>query len=164
MPARQRKPRARRSLPVARFRLPALEQRQLDLIGLALVGAGVFFAGLIYFAWDGGEGGSWTVDGLRRLIGAVYYGVPVALIAVGAVLILRPILSAVRPLKAGGLCLFAGVALGLAAGTLGPGGGAVRWDAEWVRPRGGLVGEALYWGVSGTLGAIGAHIVTVFLF
>jgi DNA segregation ATPase FtsK/SpoIIIE, S-DNA-T family len=166
MPARQRKPRARRALPVARFRLPALEQRQLDLVGLALVGAGAFFGGLIYFAWDGGEGGSWAVDGLRRLIGAVYYGVPVALVGGGLVLVLRPMLPAVRPFRAGGLCLFAALAIGLAAGTLdlGPGGSEVRWDAEWIRPRGGAVGEALYWGVSTALGSVGAHIVTLFLF
>ena len=41
---------------------------------------------------------------------------------------------------------------------------AVRWDAEWVRPRGGMVGEALYWGASTALGSVGAHIVAVFLF
>ena len=46
-------------------RLPVLEQRHLDLIGLALVAAGIFFAGLIYLDWDGGAGGSWAVDGLR---------------------------------------------------------------------------------------------------
>ena len=45
-------------------RLPALEQRQLDLIGLALVAAGIFFAFLVYLDWDGGAGGSRAVDGL----------------------------------------------------------------------------------------------------
>ena len=75
-------------------------------------------------------------------------------------------LPAVRPFRAGGLCLFAALALGLAAGTLGlgPGGSAVHWDAEWVRPRGGLAGEALYWGASTALGTVGAHIVAVFGF
>jgi DNA segregation ATPase FtsK/SpoIIIE, S-DNA-T family len=33
-----------------------------------------------------------------------------------------------------------------------------------VRPRGGLVGEALYWGISTALGEVGAHIVALFLF
>jgi S-DNA-T family DNA segregation ATPase FtsK/SpoIIIE len=151
---------------VAWPRLPVLEQRQLDLIGLALVAAGVFFAGLIYLDWDGGEGGRWAVDGLRQLIGAVHYGMPVALIASGALVVLRPMLPAVRPFRAGGLCLSAAVALGLAAGTLGlgPGGSAVHWDAAWVRPRAGVIGEALYWAVSTALGAVGAHIVALFLF
>jgi S-DNA-T family DNA segregation ATPase FtsK/SpoIIIE len=165
MAARKPKPRARRSAPAARLRLPALEQRQIDLIGLGLVAASVFFAFLIYLRWDGGEAGSWAVDGLQRLFGAVHYGVPVALMATGAILVLRDMLPAVKPLRAGGLCLFAALTLGLAAGTLGlgPGGAEVRWEAEWVRPRGGLVGEGLYWGVSTALGTVGAHIVCVFL-
>src|SRR5215207_4149088 len=134
MPASKRKPRARRSTPVAWPRLPAIEQRHMDLLGLALVAAGIFFAGLIYLDWDGGEGGSWAVDGLRRLAGAVHYGIPVALIAAGALVVLRPMLPAVRPFRAGGLCLFGALALGLAAGTLGlgPGGTDVHWDADWV--------------------------------
>ncbi len=165
MPARKPKPRARRSAPVAWPGLPQLEQRQLDIIGLGLVAAAVFFAFLIYLRWDGGEAGGWAVDGLRRLIGAVHYGVPVALLATGAILVLRPMLPAVRPFRSGGLCLFAAAALALAAGTLGlgPGGEAVRWDPEWVRPRGGLVGEGLFWGASTALGTVGAHIVALFL-
>jgi S-DNA-T family DNA segregation ATPase FtsK/SpoIIIE len=166
MPARKTKPRARRSAPVAWPRLPTLEQRQLDLIGLGLVAAAVFFAFLIWLGWDGGEAGGWAVDGLRRLVGAVHYGVPVALLAAGAVLVMRPMLPAVRPFRSGGLCLGAALTLGLAAGTLGlgPGGAEVRWDPEWVRPRGGLVGEGLYWGATTALGAVGAHIIAVFLF
>ncbi len=166
MPARKPKPRARRSAPVAWPRMPKLEQRQLDLIGLALVAAAIFFAFLIWLEWDGGEAGGWAVDGLRRLIGAVHYGVPVALLASGAILVLREMLPAVRPFRSGGLCLFAALTLGLAAGTLGfgPGGTEVRWDPEWVRPRGGVVGEGLYWGASTALGTVGAHIIALFLF
>ena len=165
-PAKKRKPRARRSSPVAWPTLPALEQRQLDLIGLALVAAGIFFAGLIYLHWDGGDGGHWALDGLRTLIGAVHYGFPVALIAIGALVVLGPMLPAVRPFRAGGLCLFGALLIGLAAGTagLGPGGTAVHWDAAWVRPRGGVVGEGLYWLISSAVGTVGAHIVAVFLF
>ena len=82
MPApKKRKPRARRSSPAARPRLPQLEQRHLDLIGLGMVAAAVFFAFLIYLEWDGGEAGGWAVDGLRRLIGAVYLVVPAGLLA-----------------------------------------------------------------------------------
>ncbi len=40
----------------------------------------------------------------------------------------------------------------------------MRWDADWVRPRGGVVGEGLYWGASTALGTVGAHIIAVFLF
>ena len=165
MAARKPKPRARRSAPAARLRLPSLEQRQIDLIGLGLVAAAVFFAFLIYLRWDGGEAGAWAVDGLERLLGGVHYGVPVALMATGAILVLREMLPAVKPFRAGGLCLFAALSLGLAAGTLGfgPGGAEVRWDPEWVRPRGGVVGESLYWAISTALGTVGAHIICVFL-
>ena len=96
----------------------------------------------------------------------MHYVVPLALVAAGAILVLRPMLPAVRPFRAGGACLFAGLTLGLAAGTfgLGPGGSGVHWEADWVRPRGGVVGEALYWAFSSALGGVGAHIVALFLF
>src|SRR5829696_9504437 len=162
------KPRARRAAPRTAWpRLPELEQRQLDLIGLGLIALAVFFAFLVYGGMDGGEAGGWTVESLRWLLGAVHYGVPVALLAAGAILVLRPVLPAVRPFRAGALCLFAALCLGLAAGTLGlgPDGGRPGfWDPEWVRTRGGMAGEALYWGTSTLLGGVGAHILAVFLF
>ena len=166
MPARKKPARARRSSPAARPRLPQVEPRHLDLLGLGLVAAAVFFAFLIYLGWEGGRAGDWAVDGLRRLIGAVHYGVPVGLMATGAIIVMREHLPTVRPFRSGGLCLLVALALGLAAGTLGlgPGGTEVRWDPEWVRPRGGVVGEGLYWGTSTLLGTVGSHIVAVFLF
>ena len=147
--------------------MPELEQRQLDLIGLGLIALGVFFAFLVYFGFSGGRVGSQAVEGLRWLLGAVHYAVPIALAAAGAILILRPMLPAVRPFRAGAICLFAGLTLALAAGTLGLGPGGTRpgwWDAHWVKTRGGMVGEALDWGVSTLAGNVGAHILAVFLF
>src|SRR5919202_6101678 len=96
-PARRRKPPARRR-PASggRPRLPELDQRQLDLLGLGLVAAAVFFAFLVYLGWDGGRVGGWAVEGLRWLIGDVHYLVPVALMGAGAILMLRPILPTVR--------------------------------------------------------------------
>src|SRR4051812_508370 len=141
-PARRR---ARRSAP--NWRLPALEQRQLDLIGLGLVALGLFFAFLVYFAWDGGRAGSQGVEGLRWLLGAGHYLVPVALCAAGAILMLRPMLPAVRPFRSGAICVFAAVTLGLAAGTVGPGGHPPGWwDAAWGKTRGGLMGGGPGWG------------------
>jgi S-DNA-T family DNA segregation ATPase FtsK/SpoIIIE len=171
-PARRKggkKPAPRRAAPrpPAWPRLPELEQRQLDLIGLALIALAVFFAFLVYGGVDGGEAGGWTLDSLRWLLGAVHYGVPVALLAAGAIVVLRPVLPAVRPFRAGAICLFAALCLGLAAGTLGIGPDGARpglWDPEWVRTRGGMAGEALYWATSTLLGSVGSHIVAVFLF
>src|SRR4051812_39583391 len=133
------KPRARRSAPQWRVSLPSLEQRHFDVIGLGLVAAAIFFAFVIYLGWDGGQAGDGAVEGLRILIGAVHYIVPAALMAAGAILVLRPVLPAVRPFKAGAVCLFAALTLGLAAGPLGlgPRGGGPPWGAPWGQPRGG---------------------------
>jgi S-DNA-T family DNA segregation ATPase FtsK/SpoIIIE len=133
--------------------MPHLEQRHWDLIGLALVALAVFLAFLIYLGWDGGEAGGGLVDGLDDLIGEVHYLVPVALLAAGGVLIMRPVLPAVRPFRAAAACLFAAGCLGLAAGTAGLG-----------PDEGGIVGEALHDATSAALGDVGSHIIAVFLF
>src|SRR4051812_45363972 len=168
MPAAKRKTSAKRTRkPASHWKLPQLDQRQLDLVGLGLIALGVFFAFLVYFGWDGGRAGSQAVEGLRWLLGAVHYVVPVALVAAGAILILRPMLPAVRPFRSGAICLFASLTLGLAAGTLGVGPGGTRpewWNAEWVKTRGGMTGEALDWVVATLTGSVGAHILAVFLF
>ncbi len=162
-PARKPVRRARRSAPS--FHLPTLEQRQLDLIGLGLVGLGLFFAFLVYLGWDGGRAGSEGVEGLRWLLGAGHYLVPFGLLATGAILMLRPVLPAVRPFRSGAICLFLAVTLGLSAGTVGPGGERPEWwNADWVKTRGGMVGETLDWGVETLAGSIGAHILAIFLF
>jgi S-DNA-T family DNA segregation ATPase FtsK/SpoIIIE len=167
-PPARKKPaprRARRSAP--RFHLPTLQQRQLDLIGLGLVALALFFAFLVYFGWDGGRAGSQAVEGLRWLLGAAHYLVPVALAAGGAILMLRPVLPAVRPFRSGAICVFIAVTLGLSAGTLGVGPGGMRpewWDAQWVKTRGGMTGETLDWVVTTLAGTVGAHILAVFLF
>jgi DNA segregation ATPase FtsK/SpoIIIE, S-DNA-T family len=167
-PPARKKPaprRARHSAP--RVHLPTLQQRQLDLIGLGLVALALFFAFLVYFGWDGGRAGSEAVEGLRWLLGAAHYLVPVALAAGGAILMLRPVLPAVRPFRSGAICVFVAVTLGLSAGTLGVGPGGMRpewWDAQWVKTRGGMTGETLDWVVTTLAGTVGAHILAVFLF
>ena len=97
--------------------LPRLEQRHLDLIGLGLVGLAAFFACIFYLDWDGGEVGEALAGGLRFAFGAIAYLVPVALLATGAVLIMRPALPNAHPFKTGALCLGAALTLGFAAGV-----------------------------------------------
>ncbi len=167
-PAPTKKPRARRTRPSWKQGLPTLEQRHFDVIGLAMVATAIFFAFVVYLDWDGGQAGDAAVDGLRILIGAVHYLVPVALMAAGAILVLRPVLPAVRPFRTGAICLFLGITLAFAAGTLGlgpggDGGTKIVWDAEWVKPRGGLAGEGLYYVTSTFLGTLGAHTIAIFL-
>ena len=159
--------RARRSSPHWPPALPHLDQRHYDLIGLGLVAAAVFFAFVVWLRWDGGAGGDRAVDALRWLVGGLHYGAPVALMAAGALLVLRPVLPAVRPIRAGALFLFVALALGLAAGTMGLGPEIDRpglWDGYFARQRGGMAGEALFWVTSTLIGTVGAHIVAVFCF
>src|SRR3954469_8174662 len=143
MAARKSKPRARTRARRSSPKLPVLEQRHLDLIGLALVAVAVFLAFVLYGGWQGGRAGEALVDGIGWAVGEVRFLAPPAFAAAGAVLVLRPVLPAVRPFRSGGLCLFAALTLALAAGTfgLGPGSaGHVSFDRWWVAPRGGLAG------------------------
>ena len=125
---------------------------------MALVALAIFLVFLVYLGWDGGEAGGALVDGLRRLVGAVHYVVPVALLASGALLVMRPALPAVRPFRAAGACLLVAGCLGLAAGTLGLGSG------QEMEDRGGVVGDRLYELTSTLVGDVGSHIIAVFLF
>ncbi len=171
MAATKKKPTRKSAKPRARARRssarkPVLEQRQLDLIGLGLVALGIFLAFLLWGDWQGGRAGEGLVDGLGLIVGKVRYLAPLALLFAGGLVILRPVLPAVRPFRSGGLCLLAALTLGLAAGTLGlgPGGSQISWEADWLKERGGALGEGLYWITDTLLGSVGSHIVALFLF
>ena len=149
------------------LRLPVLEQRQLDLVGLALVALGVFLAFVFYGDWNGGQVGAALADGLRYLVGVTAYVVPAALVAGGAIVVLRPFLPNSRPFASGALCLFAALTLALTAGTfgLGPGGArADEWSRAFIQPRGGVVGEGLYSAAAPAVQSLGAHVIALFLF
>jgi S-DNA-T family DNA segregation ATPase FtsK/SpoIIIE len=159
-----RRARARRSSS-AGLRLPALEQRHFDVIGLGLVALGVLLAFPLYLGWDGGVAGEGAIDGLRTVVGELAYAVPVFVVATGAVLVLRPVLPAVRPIRTGAVLLALALALAFAAGTLGlgPGDRPGWWDADEYRDAGGLLGEALLWVSVQGVGMAGAHVIAVFL-
>ena len=153
--------RARRSTATWRPRLPVLEQHHVDLAGLALVAAGVFLAFPLYLGYDGGAAGSAIVDGLTWTVGRVAWLAPVALLAAGALLVMRPVLPAgVRPFRAGAVCLFGAATLGLAMGTLGVGPST----NTPVDARGGHVGQLLADGATAAFSSVGAHIIALFLF
>ncbi|MDQ3676294.1 MAG: DNA translocase FtsK, partial [Actinomycetota bacterium] len=144
-----------------------LEQRQLDLLGLGLVALGVFLIFPLHLGWDGGAAGQAAAEGIAYLVGDFKYAVPVMVIAAGALLVLRPVLPAMRPFRAGGLCLFMAVTLALAAGTFGLGPEGVRdgyWDEPFFEARGGIAGDALLYATTTAFSAIGAHILALFLF
>jgi DNA segregation ATPase FtsK/SpoIIIE, S-DNA-T family len=158
---RRQKARARRSPVPWPPRLPVLEQRHVDLIGLGLVAAGVFLAFPLYLGWDGGQAGGAIVDGLTWAIGRVAWAAPAGLVAAGALLVLRPVLPAgVRPFRAAAICLVASACLGLAAGTLGLGAG----DGAPVAQRGGHAGQVMADTATRLFSDVGAHIIAIFLF
>ncbi|MDQ4025754.1 MAG: DNA translocase FtsK, partial [Actinomycetota bacterium] len=87
--------------------------------------------------------------------------------AAGALLVVRPVLPATHPVKAGTICLVAALTLGLAAGTLGLGPGDTPrdgfLDANYLETHGGLVGEVLFWTSAKLFSEAGSHILCVFL-
>ncbi|MET0811044.1 MAG: DNA translocase FtsK 4TM domain-containing protein, partial [Thermoleophilaceae bacterium] len=147
--------------------LPKFEQRHWDLIGLALVAFAAFFACVFYLGWAGGRVGEAMGDGILFLFGAVGYLAPVALFAVGALLVVRPMIPAIHPFKTGAACLVGALTLGLAAGSLGLGPGDTPRDGfldpSYLREHGGLVGESLFWVATKLFSEAGAHILFVFL-
>ncbi len=165
--SRRRKRRRPRGAWLPQFDLPRLEQRHWDLIGLGLVAFAAFFACLFYFDWAGGQVGEALADAILFLFGAVGYAAPVALLAAGALLIMRPALPSTHPFKTGALCLTAALTLGFAAGSLGLGPGDTARDGfldpAYLERHGGLVGEGLSWTSSKFFSVAGSHILFVFL-
>ncbi|MGA7436169.1 MAG: DNA translocase FtsK [Solirubrobacterales bacterium] len=143
-----------------------LDQRHLDLIGLGCVALGIYLVFVLYFGWDGGRLGSGIRDGLQYMIGLAAYAIPVALFAVGAVLIFKPSMPSTRPLRTGAACLLGGLLLAFAAGTFGLGGGRADnlnyFDPGWFPEHGGVIGESMYWLLATLLQPFGAHLVATF--
>jgi S-DNA-T family DNA segregation ATPase FtsK/SpoIIIE len=148
-------------------RLPVLDQRARDVLGLALVALGVFMGFVLYAGWDGGRAGHGLAVALGWVLGRARVLAPITLIVGGAVLLLRPVLPALRPLRAGAICLFASITLALAAGTLGvssgPGAREAGWGSAFLQAHGGVVGEALYQSTHRLVQGLGVSILVIFL-
>ena len=139
-----------------------LEQRTLDLIGLALVALGAYLVFLLYLGGQGGSLGDGLREGLLHSLGAGAYLLPPALFVASALMIFAPDTSVERPLRAGGVVLAFGFLLLLGSGfPAGRSGSDGFFDSSWYPSHGGAVGEALYWGFSSTLRPAGALIVAI---
>jgi DNA segregation ATPase FtsK/SpoIIIE, S-DNA-T family len=147
--------------------LPVLEQRHWDLIGLGLVAFAAFFACVFYLDWAGGEVGEALATAMLFTFGGVGYAAPVIMFAAGALIVVRPMIPALHPLKTGTACLLAALMLGLAAGTFGLGPGDTPrdgfLDSNYLQHHGGLVGESLFWVSAKLFSTAGSHILCVFL-
>jgi DNA segregation ATPase FtsK/SpoIIIE, S-DNA-T family len=144
-------------------RLPLLDQRGRDVLGLGLVASGVFLGFVLYGGWDGGRAGHGLAVALGWVLGRARVLVPVTLVAGGGALLLRPVLPALRPLRMGSICLFASVTLALAAGMLGLTSGPGTWSSASLQAHGGVAGEALYQASHRLVQDVGVDILVVFL-
>jgi DNA segregation ATPase FtsK/SpoIIIE, S-DNA-T family len=151
----------------ARRRPPfTFEQRHAEVLGFGLVAFGVFLTVILYTASDGGGGGRAVATGLGWLLGEIRYAAPPAAIGVGVVLVLRPVLPPVRPLRTGMIVVFCALTLALAADTFGIGPAGVRhgyWHAAYFEHHGGILGEAEFWLAAHLIGHAGTDILAVFL-
>jgi DNA segregation ATPase FtsK/SpoIIIE, S-DNA-T family len=162
---RRRIPSISRGLP----KLSELDQPRRDAVGIGLLGASVLLALVFYFGWDGGRVGHALAEGLRFFFGAVAYLIPLLVFGGGAALLVQrgeDEEPGHRRLGAG--ILLGALMLGFAAGTLGLGpelhGRRELFNADQFMDRGGLIGEALYWGISSLFSRAGAHLAFVFAF
>jgi DNA segregation ATPase FtsK/SpoIIIE, S-DNA-T family len=150
------------------LRLPQLDERQRDVLALALIAVGIFMGVVIYGASDGGRVGHALAVALGWGVGRAKALAPLALVAAGGAMLMRPVLSAMRPLRTGGVCLFAAILLALAAGTLGVTGGqetgASHWSSHYLQAHGGALGQALYEATHRLVQQAGVDILVVFLF
>ncbi|HEY2767863.1 MAG TPA: DNA translocase FtsK [Solirubrobacteraceae bacterium] len=154
-------------------RLPELDQRQRDVLALGLIALGVFMGFVLYGGWDGGGIGHGLEIALGWTVGRAKTLAPIALIAGGLVLLMRPVLPALRPLRTGSICLAGAIVLALASGTLGvsPGQGAggaelarSHWSTGFLQARGGASGQVLYDVAHRLVQQVGVDILVVFLF
>jgi S-DNA-T family DNA segregation ATPase FtsK/SpoIIIE len=158
-------------------RLPELDQRQRDVLALALIALGIFMGFVLYGGWNGGGVGHGLAVALGWSVGRAKVFAPVALVAGGGVLLMRPVLPALRPLRTGSVCLAGSIVLALAAGTLGvsagqragtaaPGVGRApaQWSTAFLDSRGGAAGQALYDVTHRLVQQVGVDILVIFLF
>src|SRR5690242_1345107 len=94
MPRRRRKSKLRPKLPSrvkkTRTKRGARARRQHpELWGLGSVALGLFLGAVLYLGWNGGYVGGWLGNGLDQLVGGARYVVPVALAALGGLVVTR---------------------------------------------------------------------------
>jgi len=138
--ARRRKKRTLRSRVPARVKKTRAKTKPrrargqyAELAGLALLAAGIFLVTLLYFGWEGGYVGANVTDGLEALVGAAAYGLPVAFVVLGGLMLARSELVELGPFRTGLVVLSLGIFI-----VLGDHGGYVGGALTTVI--GGLVG------------------------
>ena len=116
-------------------------QHENELLGLALLALGLVLAAILYLGLDGGAVGSWLADVLTDVVGNAAYVLPVALVALGGLLLARSELLDVRPFRLGVGVSFLGLMTLLGKDT------------------GGWVGMAIGGTLAALIGTTGAAII-----
>jgi S-DNA-T family DNA segregation ATPase FtsK/SpoIIIE len=116
-----------------------------ELIGLALLAFGLFMATVLYVGWNGGYVGKAIGDGLVAVVGGIAYVLPLACVAVGALMVGRSDLPRVGPFRTGLVVVAFGLALALGAA------------------HGGYLGRGLEDVLGMPIGSTGTQILGVFL-
>jgi S-DNA-T family DNA segregation ATPase FtsK/SpoIIIE len=119
----------------------ARSHHENELLGLALAALGLVLSAILYVGLDGGAVGSWLAESLRSFMGDGAYVLPLALLAVGGLMLARSDLLDVRPFR-----------LGVGVGFLG-------LMTLLGKDNGGWIGLALGGTLAGLIGDTGAAIV-----
>jgi DNA segregation ATPase FtsK/SpoIIIE, S-DNA-T family len=144
-----------------------LEQRHLDLVGLACLAGSLYLGFVLYGGWEGGKVGEAVELALTWTAGGVAYAVPLLLAGLGIALVVRPFVRYPGALNAGALLLVSGLLLAFAAETAGVGRGAPPRDGyfepDFFTEHGGVLGEALFWATETLFQRLGANIIAVLM-
>ena len=148
--ARKKRPARLRPKSPSRVRKSTRKRRQRghanhELLGLGLLCAGLFLAFVTWLEGNGGLVGTTIADWLDSLLGAARVGVPLVLVALGALMVARASLVDVKPFRTGLVLLC---------------GGAMMLLGE---ERGGALGTALDAVFGRLLGGTGMFILGLFL-
>jgi S-DNA-T family DNA segregation ATPase FtsK/SpoIIIE len=150
--AQKKRPSRVRPKSPARIRKKKRTRRQRghhhhELLGLGLLCAGLFLAFVTWLEGNGGIIGTTIADWLDALLGTARIGVPVVLVALGALMVARASLVDVKPFRTGLVLLIVGAMVLLAEERGGAVGSA--FDAVFGRLIGGtgtfLLGFFLCW-------------------
>jgi DNA segregation ATPase FtsK/SpoIIIE, S-DNA-T family len=150
--AQKKRPSRVRPKSPARIRKKKRTRRQRghhhhELLGLGLLCAGLFLAFVTWLEGNGGIVGTTIADWLDALLGTARIGVPVVLVALGALMVARASLVDVKPFRTGLVLLIVGTLVLLAEERGGAMGSA--FDAVFGRLIGGtgtfILGLFLCW-------------------
>jgi S-DNA-T family DNA segregation ATPase FtsK/SpoIIIE len=142
--ARRKKKRPLRPRVPARVKKRTTRTRshhESELLGLALAALGLVLCAILYLGLDGGSVGSWLAGALDSIMGSAAYVLPLALLAIGGLMLARSELLDVRPFR-----------LGLGIGFLG-------LMTLLGKDSGGWIGLALGGTLAALIGETGAAIV-----